>query len=67
MRIEAGNCVPSVSAGVMRIDEEYAIVDLMRRFDDNGAPLIALLRKIIGIDSDEVKTYLKSRLIPSEK
>lgn len=36
-------------------------------FDENGAPLIALLRKIVGSSTDESKKYLKSRLLPSEK
>ncbi|KAF8534517.1 guanine nucleotide exchange factor synembryn-domain-containing protein [Trichophaea hybrida] len=35
-------------------------------FDDNGAPLITLFRKVIETAGDEVKTYLKSRLLPCE-
>jgi len=37
------------------------------RFDENGAPIISLLRKITEISSDDVKVYLKSRLLPSEE
>lgn len=36
-------------------------------FDENGAPLIALFRKIIETGGEDVMAYLKSRLIPSEK
>jgi hypothetical protein len=51
------------------IDAKYTKVKVsnFERFDENGAPIITLLRKIIEISSDDVKVYLKSRLLPSEE
>jgi hypothetical protein len=51
------------------IDPKYTKIGTKttENFDDNGAPLITLFRKIVETARDEVKTYLKSRLLPCEQ
>lgn len=36
-------------------------------WDENGAPLITLLRRIVQTPEEEVKSYLKKQLLPSEE
>jgi len=51
------------------IDPKYTKIGTKttENFDDNGAPLITLFRKIVETAGDEVKTYLKSWLLPCEQ
>lgn len=49
--------------------EQYTKLDVKEEtsFDENGSPLISLLRKIREIAPDEVKSYMKTMLLPSEE
>jgi hypothetical protein len=41
--------------------------DIHQQFDELGTPLITLLRKLLEIASEEVKTYMRSRILPSDE
>jgi hypothetical protein len=51
------------------IDAKYTKLGLSAStsWDDNGAPLITLFRRILETAEEEVKTYLKKQLLPSEE
>lgn len=49
---------------------DLSIVDDPHRlgyFEENGAPLLQLLRKYHSFAPEEVKDYMKKRLLPSER
>jgi hypothetical protein len=57
------------NCNVLRLVEilDLATEEGEQEFDDSGAPLLTLLRKMREVAPEHVKEYIKKRLLPSEE